>query len=103
MGYFLDKKILKKFSGKKSEVVEENLQEGKRRGTLFASGLIVGESIMGVLLAALIVFSVSSGGSETPLSLVSESFSYSMIPEIFGLAVFLAVVFYFCKVVLKFK
>lgn len=103
MGYFLDKKIRGKFIGKSPEVVEENLNAGKRRGTLFASGLIVGESIMGVLLAALIVVSVSSGGGESPLSLVSESFSSSNIPEILGLAVFVSVMIYFCKIVLNFK
>jgi putative OPT family oligopeptide transporter len=41
-----------------------------RRGTLLASGLIVGESLWGVILAALIVGS----GSQEPVALVGESF-----------------------------
>ena len=43
----------------------------KRLGVLLASGLIVGESLFGVLLAALIVGS----GRETPLAVVGDSFS----------------------------
>ena len=40
--------------------------------TLFASGLIVGESLIGVALAAIIVVSVTSGGSDSPLALVGS-------------------------------
>mgnify|MGYP000551875617 FL=1 len=36
--------------------------------------MIVGESLMGVLLAGVIVVSVTSGGSEAPLRMVSDSF-----------------------------
>lgn len=103
MGYFLDKKIRQQFSGKNSDTVEEKLNAGKKRGTLFASGMIVGESLTGVILAGVVVLSVSSGGSETPLSLVSESFSSLILPEVLGLAIFIAVIAYFCKIVLKFK
>lgn len=103
MGYFLDKKIRQRFSNKTSEVIEEKLQEGKRRGTLFASGLIVGESIMGVLIAALIVVSVTNDGSDSPLTLVSESFLSSSMPEVFGFAVFVAIMIYFCKLILNFR
>ena len=42
----------------------------KRLGVLLASGLIVGESLFGVLLAGIIVFS----GKGTPLALVGDSF-----------------------------
>ena len=35
--------------------------------------MIVGESLMGVLLAGVIVVSVTSGGSEAPLRMVSDS------------------------------
>lgn len=48
-------------------------------------------------------FSVSNGGSDSPLSLVSESFSSSTMPEILGLAVLIFILAYFCKVVLKIK
>jgi uncharacterized oligopeptide transporter (OPT) family protein len=42
----------------------------RRRGTLVASGLIVGESLIGVLMAGIIV----AAGTQTPLALVGESF-----------------------------
>ena len=42
----------------------------KRLGVLLASGLIVGESLVGVALAALVVFS----GKDTPLAIVGDGF-----------------------------
>ena len=49
------------------------LKRDERTGTLFAAGLIVGESLVGVLLAFIIAFSVTSGGSEAPLALALEN------------------------------
>ena len=49
------------------------LKRAERTGTLFAAGLIVGESLVGVLLAFIIAFSVTSGGSEAPLALNLEN------------------------------
>jgi uncharacterized oligopeptide transporter (OPT) family protein len=43
----------------------------KQLGVLLASGLIVGESLVGVILAAIVVFS----GQGAPLALVGESFA----------------------------
>jgi putative OPT family oligopeptide transporter len=43
----------------------------KQLGVLFASGLIVGEGLIGVLIAALVAFS----GKDFPLSLVGDSFA----------------------------
>ncbi|MFX7879253.1 hypothetical protein ABTK13_23565, partial [Acinetobacter baumannii] len=43
----------------------------KQLGVLMASGLIVGESLLGVILAAVVVFS----GNGAPLALVGESFA----------------------------
>ena len=91
LGYFLNKK-LRKDRGK------EGLAAGRRRGTLFASGLIVGESIIGVLLAGIIVVSVSSGGSDSPLSLVGKDFADTA--ENLGLIVFLITLCIFSKVIL---
>ena len=101
LGHFLDKKIRSRNSGQSAEVVEEKVQNGKRRGTLLASGFIVGESLIGVLIAALIVISVSNGGSDDPLGMVSPDFANSLTAEILGLAVLIATLAYFCKVVLK--
>ena len=91
MGYFLNKK-LKERNG------EEGLTSGIRRGTLFASGLIVGESLIGVALAGIIVVSVTSGGSDSPLTLVGNDFADTA--EILGLVVFLITLAIFGKTVL---
>ena len=91
MGYFLNK-VLKKTKG------TEGLNGGVRRGTLFASGLIVGESLVGVTLAGLIVISVSSGGSNTPMALFGSDFADTA--EILGLVMFLISLVIFGKVIL---
>jgi putative OPT family oligopeptide transporter len=78
---------------------QEQAQESARRGTLFASGLIVGESLVGVLLAGFIVVSVSGGGSEAPLALVGKDFADTA--EWLGLAAFAACLAIFCRVVLR--
>ena len=90
MGYFINKGI-------KSSKGEKALAAAKRRGTLFASGLIVGESIIGVLMAAIIVISLSSGGSDDPLGLVGKDFADTA--EWLGLAVFLIVLGIFTRIV----
>ncbi|CAH2603801.1 putative oligopeptide transporter HI_0561 [Rhodovastum atsumiense] len=46
------------------------LEHAQRRGVLLASGLIVGESLVGVLLAAII----GASGNQTPLALVGPGF-----------------------------
>ena len=94
LGYFLNRH-LRKTGGAEAEAT------GLRRGTLFASGLIVGESIVGVLLAGLIVLSVSNGGDENPLAIVGSDFADTA--EMLGLIVFLAILALFSKVVLSGK
>ncbi|OYV65352.1 MAG: hypothetical protein B7Z72_12345, partial [Gemmatimonadetes bacterium 21-71-4] len=47
----------------------------RRLGVLLASGLIVGESLVGVLLAALVVFS----GRPAPLALVGAGFANASV------------------------
>ena len=91
MGYFLNKKL-------KENKGEEGLQNGMRRGTLFASGLIVGESLIGVALAGIIVVSVTGGGSDSPLALVGNDFADTA--EFLGLVVFLVTLAIFGKTVL---
>ena len=92
LGYFLNKKMF-------AEKGEDEAESGKRRGTLFASGLIVGESIIGILMAAIIVLSISNGGSDNPLSMVGDDFSDTA--EWLGLAVFVLFMAIFSRVVLK--
>ena len=48
---------------------ERNLKLAERKGTLFAAGLIVGESLIGVMMAFIIAASVTTGGSDAPLAL----------------------------------
>lgn len=47
----------------------------RQMGILMASGLIVGESIIGVIIAGIVVFS----GAETPLALVGEGFGSASV------------------------
>jgi putative OPT family oligopeptide transporter len=49
-------------------------EHAERRGTLVASGLIVGESLVGVALAGAIV----ATGKEAPLALVGANFAWAM-------------------------
>lgn len=76
---------------------KEAVEEGRNRGTLFASGLIVGESLIGVLLAIIIAVSISSGGSDAPLAFADKDFRSTA--EILGLTAFATVMAIFCKVV----
>ena len=94
LGYFLNRH-LRKTAGAEAEAA------GLRRGTLFASGLIVGESIVGVLLAGLIVLSVSNGGDENPLAMVGSDFADTA--EMLGLVVFVGILALFSKIVLSGK
>ena len=50
-----------------------NSEDAKQLGVLLASGLIVGESLMGVLLAGVVVF--LGHGNTAPLALVGDSFA----------------------------
>ncbi|GAA0778519.1 oligopeptide transporter, OPT family [Castellaniella ginsengisoli] len=50
-------------------------QASERTGTLFASGLIVGESLVGVVLAIVIVGSMASGGGDAPLAVAGPEFA----------------------------
>ncbi len=57
-------------------------EAAKQLGVLMASGLIVGESLLGVILAAVVVFS----GNGAPLALVGESFATT--GQVLGFAAF---------------
>jgi len=70
------------------------MAHAERRGTLLASGLIVGESLVGVALAAIIGLS----GREAPLALVGDGFAATA--QWLGLAVFVLVCVGFCRRVL---
>ncbi|EEA6633397.1 oligopeptide transporter, OPT family [Campylobacter jejuni] len=94
--YIVMQHLTKKYA--KNSHKEEKLASCEQRGTLFASGLIVGESIFGVIIAGITVFSVSMGGSENPLALNLANFHDS---ELFTLIFFVGVVLYFIKRIVK--
>ncbi|ECL2350052.1 OPT family oligopeptide transporter [Campylobacter coli] len=94
--YIVMQHLTKKYA--KNSHKEEKLVSCEQRGTLFASGLIVGESIFGVIIAGITVFSVSMGGSENPLALNLANFHDS---ELFALIFFVGVVLYFIKRIVK--
>ena len=75
--------------------------KAERFGTLFSAGLIVGESLMGVILAFIIAASVTTGGSEAPLSLNLEN--WDAIGEWLGLIVFIVGIVIFASRVLRAK
>ncbi|RTJ55335.1 OPT family oligopeptide transporter [Campylobacter jejuni] len=94
--YIVIQYLTKKYT--KNSHKEEKLASCEQRGTLFASGLIVGESIFGVIIAGITVFSVSMGGSENPLALNLTNFHDS---KLFALIFFAGVVLYFIKRIVR--
>lgn len=88
--YFVHQYLRKRAQQRSPENVEEDVEHCNRHGVLFASGLIVGESLMGVIIAIIIVWSVTSGGSDAPLALTSSGLG--SIADILGLLIFIALV-----------
>ncbi|HED6008655.1 TPA: oligopeptide transporter, OPT family, partial [Campylobacter coli] len=85
--YFVMRYLANKYQNNSHK--NEKIATHEQKGTLFASGLIVGESIFGVIIAAITVFSVSMGGSESPLKL---SFLNIHNNELLGLIFFIGVI-----------
>ncbi|TQR31349.1 oligopeptide transporter, OPT family [Campylobacter sp. MIT 99-7217] len=94
VAFLLRKKLQTQFKDK------ESIERKENKGILFASGLIVGESLVGVVIAIITVFSISNGGSENPLALSFLDAQF-LNSELLSLVIFLGVVFYFIKRVLK--
>ncbi|OOS00945.1 oligopeptide transporter, OPT family [Canicola haemoglobinophilus] len=92
---------LESFAKRTGKDVAEVKKKAERFGTLFAAGLIVGESLICVLLAFIIAGSVTSGGSDAPLALHLEN--WGGIAEVLGLMVFAAGTTIFALRVLKAK
>ncbi|TDQ56400.1 putative OPT family oligopeptide transporter [Mesocricetibacter intestinalis] len=76
-------------------------KQAERNGTLFAAGLIVGESLIGVLLAFIIAASVSSGGSDAPLAIGLQN--WETAAQFLGLAVFIFGILIFSLRILRAK
>ncbi|BAK83348.1 OPT family oligopeptide transporter [Komagataeibacter medellinensis] len=69
-----------------------NPQAGSHRGTMIASGLIVGESLTGVALACLSALS----GQDSPLSLLPRGVP-ALVPDMAGLVVFVMACTWFSR------
>lgn len=91
--------VLKHIIGKKAENREGRLKNAERIETLFSAGLIVGESLIGVIMAFIIAFSVTNGGSDAPLALNLEN--WDAAASWLGLAFFVTGMFFFAQRVLK--
>lgn len=91
--------VLKHIIGKKTENREGRLKNAERIGTLFSAGLIVGESLIGVIMAFIIAFSVTNGGSDAPLALNLQN--WDAAASWLGLAFFVTGMFFFAQRVLK--
>ena len=91
--------VLKHIIGKKAENREGRLKNAERIGSLFSAGLIVGESLIGVIMAFIIAFSVTNGGSDAPLALNLEN--WDAAASWLGLAFFVTGMFFFAQRVLK--
>ena len=86
ISYFMHNYLKKRAALRSKGYENEDYEDSMRHGVLFASGLIVGDSLIGVLIAVAIVASISVGGSADPLALVG--------PEFEGIAQVLAVICY---------
>ena len=91
--------VLKHIISKKADNREGRLKNADRIGTLFSAGLIVGESLIGVIMAFIIAFSVTNGGSDAPLALNLEN--WDAAASWLGLAFFVTGMFFFAQRVLK--
>lgn len=69
IGTFLAAFLRHRISARHGAGSEVALKRAERSGTLMAAGLIVGESLVGVILAFVVAISVSNGGSDAPLAL----------------------------------
>lgn len=99
MGYIIHKKLAARAAVRSPGHEQEDIDECNHHGVLFASGLIVGESLMGVLIAMLIVLSVTSGGSENPLALVGPDFQ--PVADWIGALCFIGTIIYFIHHIFK--
>ena len=101
MSYFVGRYLLARAKMRGGELDEYDVEQSNRRGVLFASGLIVGESLIGVIIAVIIVLSVTTGGGESPLQLVGPEFESTA--GWLGLLAFIFAAFYLIRRVVTHK
>lgn len=92
---------LENFAKRTGKDLADVKKKAERFGTLFAAGLIVGESLIGILLAFIVAGSVTSGGSDAPLALHLENWESSA--QVLGLMMFATGITIFALRVLKAK
>jgi putative OPT family oligopeptide transporter len=95
MGWLVHQHLKSRAAKRSPGHEDEDVEACNHRGVLFASGLIVGESLMGVIIALLIVVSVTSGGSENPLALVGKDFQNTA--DMLGLICFVGMIIIFVR------
>ena len=101
LSYFVGRYLIARAKMRAGELAEYDVEQSNRRGVLFASGLIVGESLIGVIIAVIIVLSVTTGGGESPLELVGPEFESTA--GWLGLLAFIFSAFYLVRRVVTHK
>ena len=101
LSYFVGRYLMARAKMRAGELAEYDVEQSNRRGVLFASGLIVGESLIGVIIAVIIVLSVTTGGGESPLELVGPEFESTA--GWLGLLAFIFAAFYLVRRVVTHK
>lgn len=102
LGALLAWAIKSRIKRRAAQTNNPNLEKAaEHHATLFSAGLIVGESLVGVILAFIIAASVTSGGSDAPLAIKLSN--WGTWAEGLGLAVFIAGIIIFAKRVLSVK
>lgn len=107
LSWFIQRSARNRLAAKNDAEKTDTLQRVERKGALVASGLIVGESLIGVIIATIIVVSMnieslSDERKSAPLSLAGgmESLFGSATPYLqqwFGLFVFVMVCIFFVR------
>lgn len=96
ISYFLLKRVWERAKNRSGELAEGDVEQCNRRGVLFASGLIVGESLIGVIIAMIIVVSVTNGGSDAPLVFFQVP---QGVADLLGFVAFAGTIAYLAKLV----
>ena len=92
---WLLERVLRRRAAEAGKPYEQFADAANRRGVLIASGLIVGESLVGVLMAGII----GATGTDAPLAIAGEDFAKPA--SYLGLAVFVLVAVLFWRRVLR--
>jgi len=81
----------------------EEAKTVKERGTLFASGLIAGDALMGIMLALLTVFPMSADKKWVDYLMMRSSISGSILEDILSFAVYFLLIAFFFRFIRRIK